>query len=56
MWSCRASAWDSEVCDVEGHWDFFCNFVELCDGVKFKLPGNAAWTSRLGYELFGSCH
>ena len=30
---------------MEGHWDFFCNFVELCEGVKFKLPGNAAWTS-----------
>ncbi|CAE7221769.1 NLRC3 [Symbiodinium sp. KB8] len=39
------------VCDVEGHWDFFCNFVELCDGVKFKLPGNDGRTARTSQEL-----
>jgi len=23
------------VSDVEGHWDFFCNFVEICHGLRF---------------------
>ncbi|CAE7838930.1 unnamed protein product [Symbiodinium sp. CCMP2592] len=39
------------VCDVEGHWDFFCNFVELCEGVKFKLPGNDGRKARTSQEL-----
>eukprot|EP00439_Symbiodinium_sp_Y106_P063339 s46_g9.t2 len=39
------------VCDVEGHWDFFCNFVELCEGVKFKLPGNDGRNARTSQEL-----
>lgn len=28
------------VTDVEGHWDYFCSFVELCNGLNFHTPLN----------------
>eukprot|EP00929_Paragymnodinium_shiwhaense_P061525 TRINITY_DN30729_c0_g1_i1.p1 TRINITY_DN30729_c0_g1~~TRINITY_DN30729_c0_g1_i1.p1 ORF type:complete len:1096 (-),score=240.75 TRINITY_DN30729_c0_g1_i1:37-3204(-) len=28
------------VTDVEGHWDYFCNYVDLAEGVKFATAGD----------------
>eukprot|EP00927_Polykrikos_kofoidii_P028680 TRINITY_DN24981_c0_g1_i1.p1 TRINITY_DN24981_c0_g1~~TRINITY_DN24981_c0_g1_i1.p1 ORF type:complete len:899 (+),score=142.92 TRINITY_DN24981_c0_g1_i1:123-2819(+) len=28
------------VSDVEGHWDYFCNFVELSQGIRFQYDCN----------------
>eukprot|EP00746_Dinoflagellata_sp_MGD_P143691 gnl/MRDRNA2_/MRDRNA2_76486_c0_seq1.p1 gnl/MRDRNA2_/MRDRNA2_76486_c0~~gnl/MRDRNA2_/MRDRNA2_76486_c0_seq1.p1 ORF type:complete len:656 (+),score=102.10 gnl/MRDRNA2_/MRDRNA2_76486_c0_seq1:76-2043(+) len=36
--------------DVEGHWDYFCSFVELANGMWFKEPGNHS-TARSWKEI-----
>mmetsp|Transcript_18751 Transcript_18751/g.58762 ORF Transcript_18751/g.58762 Transcript_18751/m.58762 type:complete len:695 (+) Transcript_18751:26-2110(+) len=47
------------VSDVEGHWEYFCNYVELSNCLSFARPGDhrqARSSEDLELELKDGCH